>query len=150
MVPIAKMMLVMQDAKYKIMKITETKITDAQLDIVTEVIVSEDAKINLDAEDVRKIVTGRTGVMYEAQQEGKERAEFMTGVFEALAAKPQVKGCTHMLISLEEDQNDKLSMMDMMAVNDFVGSLGEGIELLWGVKPSTSAPGMAIRVVCMK
>lgn len=132
------------------MKIKETKITDAQLDMVTEVIVSEDAKINLDAEDVRKIVEGRTGVMYEAQQEGEERAQFMTGVFETLAAMPQVKDSTRMLISLEEDQNDKLSMMDMMAVNDFVGSFGEGIELLWGVKPSKSASGMTIRVVCMK
>lgn len=133
-----------------IMNIKETKITEAQLDMVTEVIVSEDAKINLDAEDVRKIVGGRTGVMYEAQQEGEERAEFMKEFFDAVASNTQVKGCTHMLISLEEDQNDKLSMMDMMAVNDFLGSLGEGIELLWGVKPSKSASGMVIRVVCMQ
>lgn len=52
---------------------------------------SKEAMICLDADDVSKVIVGKSGIMYEAQQEGKSHSEFMKSFFNELVAKPQVK-----------------------------------------------------------
>lgn len=133
-----------------IMEIKETTVTESQLKMVTELFVSDNAKINLEAEDVRKIVVGRTGVMYEASQEALVRSEFMKGFFVELSVKKQVKESTHLLICIDEDQNDKLTMMDIMSLSDFMSSLGKDVDMLWAVNTNTSGNGITIRVLSMR
>lgn len=95
------------------MKIKETEITEALLDQITERVVSKEAMICLDADDVSKVIVGKSGIMYEAQHEGKSHSEFMKSSFNELVAKPQVKNSSNVLISIKMDGQNPLVMEDI-------------------------------------
>lgn len=95
------------------MKIKETEIIEALLDQITERVVSKEAMICLDADDVSKVIVGKSGIMYEAQHEVKSHSEFMKSSFNELVANPQVKNSSNVLISIKMDGQNPLMMEDM-------------------------------------
>lgn len=131
------------------MKIKETEITETLLDQITERVVSKEAMICLDADDVSKVIVGKSGIMYEAHDEGKNHSDFMKSFFNELAAKPQVKNCTNVLISIKMDVENPLMMEDMGVIHEFMGVFADDTESIWGV--STNDPskgGMALLIIC--
>lgn len=131
------------------MKIKETKISEAQMDEVYERVKSDKEYINIDATDVRSVIAGREGVMYEASQEDTDRSEFMKAFFEELASKQQVQGCSRMFISIGMDDNDPLSMSDLNYVNDFMSLFIDDVDVIWGVKSNKPGTGLSLLAVCM-
>lgn len=51
---------------------TTTPVTEAQLNELVKIIVSEDAMISLDKDDILSVIKGKEGVMYEIIQEAYE------------------------------------------------------------------------------
>lgn len=131
------------------MKIKETKITEAQMDEVYERVKSDKEYIGIDANDVRSVIAGKEGVMYEAGQEDMEHSEFMKAFFEELASKQQVKVCSRMFISIGMDDNDPLSMSDLNYVNDFMSLFIDDVDVIWGVKSNKPGTGLSLLAVCM-
>lgn len=132
------------------MKIKETEITETLLDQITERVVSKEAMICLDTDDVSKIIVGKSGIMYEAHHEEKDHSDFMKSVFNNLAAKPQVKKCSNVLICIKMDGENPLMMEDVDIIHEFMGVFADDTEAIWGV--STNDPsngGMALLIICM-
>lgn len=59
------------------MKIKETEVTETLLSQITEQVVSKEAIMCPDADDVCKVIVGKSGIMYEVHHEGKCHSEFM-------------------------------------------------------------------------
>lgn len=131
------------------MKIKETEITETLLDQITERVVSKEAMICLDADDVSKVTVGKSGIMYEAHQEEKNHSDFMKSVFNELAAKPQVKNSSNVLISIKMDGKNPLIMEDMGFIHEFMGVFTGDTEVIWGVSTNDSSKdGMALLIIC--
>lgn len=131
------------------MKIKETKITEALLDEVYERVKSDEELPNLDANDVRHIIAGEDGVMYEAVQDDMDRSDFMKTFFDELASKQQVKDCCKMFVSIGMDEEDPLTMSDLSYVNDFMYLFDDNTDAIWGVKSNEPGKGASLLVVCM-
>lgn len=131
------------------MKIKETKITEAQLDEVSERVKSDKEFVNIDEPDVRSVIAGREGVMYEASQEDMDCSEFMKAFFDELASKQQVKDCCKMFVSIAMDDEDPLTMSDLSYVNDFMYLFDDNTDAIWGVKSNEPGKGASLLVVCM-
>lgn len=131
------------------MKIKETKITEAQLDEVYERVKSDKEFVNIDEPDVRHIIAGKDGVMYEAAQDDMDRSDFMKTFFDELSSKPQVKDCCKMFVSIAMDDEDPLTMSDLSYVNDFMYLFDDDTDAIWGVKSNESGKGASLLVVCM-
>ena len=130
------------------MKIKETEIIEALLDQITERVVSKEAMICLDADDVSKVIVGKSGIMYEAQHEVKSHSEFMKSSFNELLAKPQVKNSSNVLISIKMDGQNPLMMEDMGIIHEFMGVFIDDTEAIWGVSTNPSDGDMELLVIC--
>ena len=133
----------------KIMKIKETEITETLLNQITERVVSKGAMICLETDDVSKVIVGKSGIMYEANQEKKNHSDFMKSFFNELAAKPQVRNSSNVLISIKMDGENPLMMEDMGIIHEFMGVFTDDTEAICGV--STNDPsngGMALLTIC--
>ena len=130
------------------MKIKETEIIEALLDQITERVVSKEAMICLDADDVSKVIVGKSGIMYEAQHEVKSHSEFMKSSFNELVAKPQVKNSSNVLISIKMDGQNPLMMEGMGIIHEFMGGVIDDREAIWGVSTNPSDGDMELLVVC--
>ena len=118
------------------MKIKETEIIEALLDQITERVVSKEAMICLDADDVSKVIVGKSGIMYEAQ------------LFNELVAKPQVKNSSNVLISIKMDGQNPLMMEGMGIIHEFMGVFIDDTEAIWGVSTNPSDGDMELLVIC--
>lgn len=132
----------------KIMKIKETEITETQLDQITERVISKEAMICLDADDVSKVIVGKSGIMYEAHDEGKNHLDFMKSYFDELAVKPQVRNCTNILISIKMDGENPLMMDDMGIIYEFMRVFVDDAEAIWGVSTNPLDGDLELLVIC--
>ena len=73
------------------MKITEKHITEAQLKEIASLILDEKAIIGLDINDVKYVLEGKEGMMYEGlNDEDEDNTTFMRHFFTALSQKEDV------------------------------------------------------------
>lgn len=131
------------------MKIKETVFTEALLDQITERVVSKEAMICIDADDVNRVLVGKSGMMYEARHEDGTHSDFMESFFTELAAKSEVKNSKNVLISIKMDEESPLMMEDMNIINEFMDVFADDTKAIWGL--STNGPsdcGMELLVVC--
>lgn len=128
---------------------TQKTITEEQLNEVVKVIVRHPGIINLDADDVRYVLSGKSGILYSAQQEGSDYQQFMKRIFKELSEKSQVKECQYMVMSIGMSAEEPMTMDDMDIINDFIGSLmNDVMEIKWGLKTNAEGEGMTIQVIC--
>ena len=130
------------------MKIKETEIIEALLDQITERVVSKEAMICLDADDVSKVIVVKSGIMYEAKNKKKSHSEFMKSFFNELVAKPQVKNSSNVLISIKMDGQNPLMMEGMGIIHEFMGVFIDDTEAIWGVSTNPSDGDMELLVIC--
>lgn len=120
------------------------------MDKITERVVNKEAMIRLDADDISKALIGKSGVMYEAHNAGKDRSDFINSFFNELAVKSQVKNSTSVLISIEADNNDPLMMEDTSIINGFIERFSDDTETIWGISTNSSDGIMKLLVICTR
>lgn len=105
------------------MKITETQVTEAQWEEVSRLVIQEDAYMDVGSTDVRNILIGKAGAMYQ----GKEG---------------------YMLISIGNIETDPMNMTDICAINEFFEELSPEIEAMWSVFRNKAEDGLTITAIC--
>ena len=134
------------------MIIKEQHVSESQLDEVVKLIENVKGLINLDKDDVKSVLVGKEGVLYQAnQEEGMENSTFMKNFFGALKENEVVQGCTSMLISIGMSPEDPMMMDDIEIIHDFFESIhNENMESKWGLKNTEAGERMSILTICTK
>ena len=134
------------------MTIKAQHVNESQLDEVAGLIENEKNMINLDRDDVKSVLVGKEGILYQANQdEGVENSTFMKEFFGALKEKKVVQDCTSMLISIAMSPEDPLMMEDIEIIHDFLESINnESLEVKWGIKNNEEGGRMTILTICTK
>ena len=106
--------------------------------------------INLDENDVKTILVGKEGIVYQAvQDEGVDNRTFMKDFFDELKKKDQVRSCTSMLISLGVSQDTPLMMEDVEMIHDFIESFeADNLEVKWGLRKIKEDTRMTALTIC--
>ena len=117
---------------------------------MTDLIVDEKAMIGLDRNDVKYVLDGKAGMLFEAQNEKNEdNGSFIKHFFDELAKRKEVVSCTYMLINFAMAEESPLTMDDMNNLNDFFRSIvNEEMEVKWGIRTNENFNDMAILVIC--
>lgn len=125
---------------------------ESQIDEIVGLIQNGESMINLDRNDVKTILVGKEGVLYQAfQDEGVDNSTFMKDFFNELKKKDEVHTCTSILISLGMSQDNPLMMEDMEIIHDFFESFDdENMEAKWGVRNNEDGMRMTLLTVCTK
>lgn len=134
------------------MVIKEQHVSESQLDEVVKLIENVKGLINLDKDDVKSVLVGKEGVLYQAnKEEGVENSTFMKDFFGALKENEVVQGCTSMLISIGMSPEDPMMMDDIEIIHDFFESIhNENMESKWGLKNNEAGERMSILTICTK
>ena len=134
------------------MVIKEQHVSESQLDEVVKHIENVKGLINLDKDDVKSVLVGKEGVLYQAnQEEGVENSTFIKDFFGALKENEVVQGCTSMLISIGMSPEDPMMMDDIEIIHDFFESIhNENMESKWGLKNNEARERMSILTICTK
>lgn len=134
------------------MIIKEQHVSESQLDEVVKLIENVKGLINLDKDDVKSVLVGKEGVLYQAnQEEGMENSTFMKNFFGALKENEVVQGCTSMLISIGMSPEDPMMMDDIEIIHDFFESIhNENMESKWSLKNNEAGERMSILTICTK
>lgn len=134
------------------MVIKEQHVSESQLDEVVKLIENVKGLINLDKDDVKSVLVGKEGVLYQAnQEEGVENSTFMKDFFGALKENEVVQGCTSMLIIIGMSPEDPMMMDDIEIIHDFFESIhNENMESKWGLKNNEAGERMSILTICTK
>lgn len=131
------------------MKIIETRVTEAQWEEVSRLVIQEDAYIGVDTLDVRNILIGKAGVMYQGKEEASTGyTTFFQEFCKELLAREQVKNCRYMLISIGNIETDPMHMTDICAINEFFEELSPEIEAMWSVFRNKAEDGLTITAIC--
>jgi len=134
------------------MKITEKHVNESHLDEIATLVQKEDSLIYLDKEEVKSILAGKEGTLYQAnQEEGVENGTFMKEFLGALIEKEVVHDCTSMLMSIGMSPEDPLMMEDLEIIHNFFESINnENMEVRWGVNNNEEGERMSILTTCTK
>lgn len=134
------------------MTIKEQHVNESQIDEVARLIENTKSMINLDRDDVKSVLVGKEGILYQAnQEEGVENSTFMKEFFGALKEKTAVQDCTSLLISIAMSPEDPLMMDDIEIIHDFLESINnESLEVKWGIKNNEEGERMSILTICTK
>lgn len=134
------------------MVITTKHVNESQIEEISGLIQNGQSMIGLDRNDVKTILMGKEGILYQAvQDESVDNSTFMRDFFNELKKKDQVRSCSSMLISLGMSQDNPLIMEDMEVINDFFESFdNDNIEAKWGVKNNEEGERMSILTICTR
>lgn len=110
--------------------------TEAHIAEVAEKVVDPMAMIGLDMNDVKKIVEGHEGLMFEGTQDDNESTEeFLTAFFNEIGKLEEMKDAISLILSIQFSSGNGMIMMEEMnIINDFMSSLSENVEAVWGLK----------------
>ena len=134
------------------MVIKEKHVNESQIDEVVKLIENVKNLINLDKDDVKSVLVGKEGVLYQAnQEEGVENSTFMKEFFGTLKEKEVVQDSTSLLISIGMSPEEPMMMEDMEIIHDFFESIhNESLEAKWGLKNNEEGERMSILTICTK
>ena len=132
------------------MKITEKHITEAQLKEIASLILDEKAIIGLDINDVKYVLEGKEGMIYEGlNDEDEDNTTFMRHFFIALSQKEDVRTSSTLLVNIGMAAESPLMMEDMNTFHEFFQSFdNEDLEIKWDIKTNAEGMGMTILVIC--
>lgn len=134
------------------MVITTKHVNESQIDEIVGLINNGESMICLDRNDVKTVLVGKEGVLYQAnQEEDLDNSTFMKDFFGALKEKEVVQGCTSMLISIGMSPEEPLMMEDIEIIHDFFESFdNENLEAKWGLRNNEDGMRMTLLTVCTK
>lgn len=129
----------------------ETKIDSTKINEVYNEVAFEPQIVCIDANDVRRILTGKSGAMYQkTKDEGESISDFMTTFLEELKTREQVRESTHCLVHLRFAETDELTMDHMNLIHEFFESFGKDKNILWGMGKSKGKSQMTMTILCTK
>ena len=125
-------------------------VNETQLEEVKDVVSAGDGIIAIDEEDVKSVLVGKVGVIYEAHQKsGVDNDTFMRDFFDELITQEAVQSCTNMLICIGVSSDNPLLMESMNIINNFFLSIdNEVMEVRWGIVENKAGKGMSIYAIC--
>ena len=135
------------------MEISEKHINESQINEVLRLVKSGSGNVmNIDKEDVERVLVGKEGVLYQtSQEEDMDNCRFMREFFNELKQKDEVRTCTSMLICIGMLQENPLTIGDMGIINDFLDDIySEDMEVKWEAKNNPQGERMSLLVVCTK
>ena len=134
------------------MKIIEKLVNESHLDEVYNLIQIGKTLIGLDIEDVKSILDGKEGILYEASKdEGVENGVFMKEFFDILKKMEMVQNCTGLLFNIVMSHDDQLVMDDMEIFSDFLHFFEEkDIVSHWGMRVDEQRSRISILTICTK
>ncbi|MBQ0057976.1 MAG: hypothetical protein KBT20_10010 [Bacteroidales bacterium] len=133
------------------MKIKETLVTEAQAEEVEKLLIQTESFISIDSSDVNRALDGKTGIMYQGQEDLSVGYEsFVQNFFKEILAKEQVKNCECILLSIGNIESDPLTMTALDIVNDFLGELPSEVDAMWNVINTNPAEGLTITAICTR
>lgn len=129
------------------MKISQNPFSGKISEELTSMIISGNSLISLDESDIKQVVENRNGHVFICEQENEAHDDFIKEALDQLASKQEVTSSKHILLSLQTEASDGLSMDDMNQVNDFMDKLGEDFEIKWGL--TQLEDGEKIRIILL-
>lgn len=129
------------------MKISQNPFRGKISEELTSMIISGNSLIGLDESDIKQVVENRNGHVFICEQENEAHDDFIKEALDQLASKQEVTSSKHILLSLQTEASDGLSMDDMNQVNDFMDKLGEDFEIKWGL--TQLEDGEKIRIILL-
>lgn len=129
------------------MKISQNPFSGKISEELTSMIISGNSLISLDESDIKQVVENRNGHVFICEQENEAHDDFIKEALDQLASKQEVTSSKHILLSLQTETSDGLSMDDMNQVNDFMDKLGEDFEIKWGL--TQLEDGEKIRIILL-
>ena len=129
------------------MKISQNPFSGKISEELTSMIISGNSLIGLDESDIKQVVENRNGHVFICEQENEAHDDFIKEALDQLASKQEVTSSKHILVSLQTEASDGLSMDDMNQVNDFMDKLGEDFEIKWGL--TQLEDGEKIRIILL-
>lgn len=129
------------------MKISQNPFSGKISEELTSMIISGISLIGLDESDIKQVVENRNGHVFICEQENEAHDDFIKEALDQLASKQEVTSSKHILLSLQTEASDGLSMDDMNQVNDFMDKLGEDFEIKWGL--TQLEDGEKIRIILL-
>lgn len=129
------------------MKISQNPFSGKISEELTSMIISGNSLIGLDESDIKQVVENRNGHVFTCEQENEAHDDFIKEALDQLASKQEVTSSKHILLSLQTETSDGLSMDDMNQVNDFMDKLGEDFEIKWGL--TQLEDGEKIRIILL-
>ena len=134
------------------MTITEKYINESHLEEVYQLIQKSRSLINLDMEDVKNVLVGKAGNLYEAyKDEGVKFAAFMKEFFDTLKKMETVQNCTGLLFNIVMPHDDQLMMEDMDIINCFLKLFEEkNMMIRWGLRVDEQGSQKSILMICTK
>lgn len=129
------------------MKISQNPFSGKISEELTSMIISGNSLIGLEESDIKQVVENRNGHVFICEQENEAHDDFIKEALDQLACKQEVTSSKHILLSLQTEASDGLSMDDMNQVNDFMDKLGEDFEIKWGL--TQLEDGEKIRIILL-
>lgn len=129
------------------MKISQNPFSGKISEELNSMIISGNSLIGLDESDIKQVVENRNGHVFICEQENEAHDDFIKEALDQLASKQEVTSSKHILLSLQTEVSDGLSMDDMNQVNDFMDKLGEDFEIKWGL--TQLEDGEKIRIILL-
>lgn len=104
---------------------------------------------NLNKEDIEYVLEGKNGIIIKATQEdGEQTLTFIKDFLHDMSGKPEVVGCQYMLTCLVLVLGDDDILDCMFAVNNFIDSLPQSMEVKWVCNLSEERKHTEITLVC--
>ena len=132
------------------MEMIVKSVNETQLEEVTELVSSGKGVIAITEDDVKSVLVGKVGVLYEAHQEsGTDNDTFMRDFFDEVAIRGAFQSCTNMLICIGMSPDNPLLMGSMNIINNLFLSIdNEDLEVRWGIVENEAGKGMSIYAIC--
>ena len=134
------------------MKITEKYVNESHLEEVYQLLQKGEKLIDLDLENVKSVLVGKAGTLYEAyKDEGVKFAAFMKEFFDTLKKMETVQNCTGLLFNITMPDDDQLMMEDMDIINCFLKLFEEkNMMIRWGLRVDEQGSQTSILMICTK
>ena len=134
------------------MKITEKYVNESYLEEVYQLLQKGKKLINLDLENVKSVLVGKEGILYEAyKDDGVENGAFLKEFFNTLRKMESVQNCTSLLLNIVTPEDDQLLMDDMEYVRYFFWIFEDkDLKIQWGLRVSEAETQTRVQTICTK
>lgn len=134
------------------MRITEKHVNESHLEEVYQLIQKGKSIFGIDMEDVKSVLVGKEGILYEAYKDkGIENGAFMEEFFDTVKKMEMVQNGTGILFNITMPDDDQLMMEDMEIINCFLISFEEkDMMIRWGLRVGEQGSRTSILMICTK
>lgn len=134
------------------MIITEKQVNESYLEEVYQLLQKDESVIGIDLEDVKNVLVGKDGILYEAyKDDGAENGAFLKEFFNTLRKMETVQNCTSLLLNIVTPEDDQLLMDDMEYVRYFFWIFEDkDLKIQWGLRTSETGTRSRVQTICTK